>query len=95
MRGDRRFKVMAMRIRRGFYTDFSDHYLARKARRIARQRGDIEDSKFEDVHACAEELMALLSGYSNPNYTKEYSYTGRVHTLLAKTSYFKEVFPSN
>lgn len=68
--------------------------LARRARKIARQRGDIEDSKFADAHECAEELMVLLSGHNNSDYSHDYSYKGRVHALLAKESYFNEVFPA-
>lgn len=68
--------------------------LARRARKIARQRGDIEDSKFDDVYACAKELMAILSGYNDPDYAVGYSYKSRVHDLLAKESYFSEVFPA-
>lgn len=68
--------------------------LARRARKIARQRGDIEDSKFAEVHACAEELMALLSGYSDPGYSEEYDYKCRLHNLLSKEAYFREVFPT-
>lgn len=76
-----------------FMIDLKD--LARRARKIARQRGDVEDSKFDDVHACAEELMALLSGYSNPDYSDTYTYKSRLHSMLAKETYFNEVFPSS
>ena len=67
--------------------------LARKARSIADVKGRISDDEYEEMHACVEELFAMLTG-QDVGFENEFDYDNRIHRLLQGEEYFREAFPS-
>lgn len=62
---------------------------AKKARKITGSSGGVNNQqKYEEIHQCAEELMAVLCG----NEYGEQRYDNRFHKLLANEDFFRKVF---
>lgn len=67
--------------------------LAGKARTLAGQTGGINsDERYQEAHAYAEELMAILTGDNKGS--ASYDYANRIHQLLMNEEFFTKAFPS-
>ena len=70
--------------------------LANRARRLAGAKSGLtQEEAYAQGHEYAEELMALLTGYDNPSYSKSYGDATRIHMLLMREDWFTSAFPSH